>query len=122
MVSFVGSDFQDHLIVDLKDEPRFVLVGSEGLVKVHQGHLEDVCCKALDSGVHRLTFTSLTNAEVRGCEFWDLSTPPKQRFGVTALSGLGDRSVHVLTHCGEGFEVGLKYLGCLLDRYGQALA
>ena len=55
----------DHLVVDLEDEPAGQPLVLQAPVEADQGHLEDVGGQALDAGVHGLALAGLAQPVVR---------------------------------------------------------
>ena len=121
MVVLVGRHLEDHLVVDLEDEPARQALLLERVVERHERHLEDVGGEALDAGVHGLPLARLADAEVRRRQLGDGPAATEQRLGVAALAGLGHGALHVGAHRRERHEVGVEDLGRLGHLDAQAL-
>ena len=107
--------------MDLQDESTVAPGLFEQLVEAHECDLEDVGGQTLDACVHGLTFAGLSDTEVRGRQFRDLTTSSEQGLGVPPLPGLGHGSIHIRVHGGERFEIRIKDLLCLPHPHTQSL-
>ena len=122
LVALVGRHLDEHLVVDLEDQPAREPAALERLVDAHQRDLEDVGREALDAGVHRLALARLADPPVGVEQLGDRPPAPEQRLGVADLAGLDHGAVHVRLDVRERLEVGVEDDRRLLGGDAEPLA
>ena len=105
----------------LQDHPAAQAGCGQALVDPHEGDFKNVGGESLDSGVHCLTLAHLSNSIDRARQLRDRSAAMKDRLGVTALSSLRDRLIHVPLNVRKGFEICIEYHRRLVDTNRQSL-
>ena len=114
-----AADVDDHLVVDLQDEPAGQAAVVQRLVEPGERHLEQVGGEPLDAGVHGLTLGGLADPVVAVGQLRQRTLAAERGPRVATGPGVGDGLLHVGVDLREAAEVPVHDLVGLVDARRQ---